>query len=56
MQGIVLRLHDRPAQRERKLKSVIAALDSMPVLDESLLTLGAWIARYYLAPLGEVYR
>ena len=54
LQGIVLRLHDQPPSR--KLKSVIAALDSMPVLDESLLTLGAWIARYYLAPLGEVYR
>ena len=54
MQGIVLRLHDQPPSR--KLKSVIAALDSVPVLDDSLLTLGAWIARYYLAPLGEVYR
>ena len=31
-------------------------LDSTPVLDESLLALGRWIARYYLAPLGEVYR
>ena len=56
LQGIVLRLHDEAPSAHVKLKSVIAALDSTPVLDESLLALGAWIARYYLAPLGEVYR
>ncbi len=56
LQGIVLRLHDDAPSARVKLKSVIAALDSVPVLDESLLALGAWIARYYLAPLGEVYR
>ena len=56
LQGIVLRLHDEAPSGNVKLKSVIAALDSTPVLDESLLALGAWIARYYLAPLGEVYR
>ncbi len=26
------------------------------MLDENLLALGQWIARYYLAPIGEVYR
>ncbi len=56
LQGIVLRLHDEAPAAKVKLKSVIAALDSTPVLDENLLALGAWIARYYLAPLGEVYR
>ena len=56
LQGIVLRLHDETPGGNVKLKSVIAALDSTAVLDENLLALGAWIARYYLAPLGEVYR
>src|SRR4029077_10608138 len=27
-----------------------------PVLDEQLLRLGRWIADYYLAPVGEVFR
>jgi primosomal protein N' (replication factor Y) len=31
-------------------------LDVAPVLDDQLLRLGRWIADYYLAPLGEVFR
>ena len=31
-------------------------LDSVPVLDDQLLALGRWIADYYLAPIGEVFR
>ena len=31
-------------------------LDATPVLDEQLLQLGRWIADYYLAPIGEVFR
>ena len=31
-------------------------LDPAPVLDEQLMRLGKWIADYYLAPLGEVFR
>jgi primosomal protein N' (replication factor Y) len=52
--GIVVELHDRPPQV--KTKKVIEALDLVPVLDERLLKLGKWIADYYLAPLGEVFR
>jgi primosomal protein N' (replication factor Y) len=52
--GIVVELHDRPPQV--KTKKVIEALDLVPVLDEHLLKLGKWIADYYLAPLGEVFR
>lgn len=37
-------------------KPVISVLDSEPVLSPELLTLGMWIAEYYLAPLGEVFR
>jgi primosomal protein N' (replication factor Y) len=31
-------------------------LDSAPVLDQPLIRLGQWIADYYLAPVGEVFR
>ena len=54
MSGIVVELHDRPPQV--KTKKVTEALDLSPVLDEQLLRLGKWIADYYLAPLGEVFR
>ena len=37
-------------------KPVIEVIDSEPVLSPELLTLGMWIADYYLAPLGEVFR
>jgi primosomal protein N' (replication factor Y) len=54
MSGIVVELHDREPQV--KTKKVIEALDLSPVLDEQLLKLGQWIADYYLAPMGEVFR
>ncbi len=54
LSGVVVELHDRPPQV--KTKKVIEALDLSPVLDEQLLKLGKWIADYYLAPLGEVFR
>src|SRR5258706_5104198 len=52
--GIVVELHDR--EPSVKTKSILSALDVSPVLDEQLLRLGRWIADYYLAPLGEVFR
>ncbi len=54
MSGIVVELHDRPPQV--KTKKVIEALDLAPVLNEHLLKLGKWIADYYFAPVGEVFR
>jgi primosomal protein N' (replication factor Y) (superfamily II helicase) len=64
LSGIVVELHDRPPQvltsqstaSQVKIKKVIEALDLSPVLDEHLLKLGKWIADYYLAPVGEVFR
>ncbi|MGA8442035.1 MAG: primosomal protein N' [Candidatus Sulfotelmatobacter sp.] len=54
MTGIVMELHDRkPAVT---IKNVLNVLDDAPVLDDQLLRLGRWIADYYLAPLGEVFR
>jgi primosomal protein N' (replication factor Y) len=52
--GIVVALHDRPPKVEAK--KVLAVLDAEPVLDAHLMRLGEWIAHYYLAPLGEVFR
>jgi primosomal protein N' (replication factor Y) (superfamily II helicase) len=37
-------------------RPVIQVLDAGPVLSPELLTLGMWIAEYYLSPLGEVFR
>jgi primosomal protein N' (replication factor Y) (superfamily II helicase) len=57
MSGIVVELHDRPPQvKTQQIKKVIETLDLTPVLDEQLLKLGKWIADYYLAPAGEVFR
>ena len=54
MSGVVVEIHDRkPAV---KTKGVLNVLDSAPVLDEQLMRLAKWIADYYLAPLGEVFR
>jgi primosomal protein N' (replication factor Y) (superfamily II helicase) len=52
--GIVVELHDR--EPSIKIKPVLSVLDTSPVLDDQLLRLGRWIADYYLAPLGEVFR
>ncbi len=38
------------------LRDILRVLDSEPVLSPELLTLGLWIAEYYLAPPGEVFR
>src|SRR5260370_4863078 len=57
MSGIVVKLHDRPPQvRAQQIKKVLEARDLEPVLDEQLLKLGRWIADYYLAAVGEVFR
>ena len=52
--GIVTELHGRAPRFQAK--DVVSALDNTPLLDEQLLRLGRWIADYYLAPLGEVFR
>src|SRR5580693_8727061 len=54
MSGVVTALHDRAPKVQAK--NVLSVLDVTPVLDEQLMRLGKWIADYYLAPLGEVFR
>jgi len=52
--GVILRCHDdRP---EMATREALRLVDSEPVLDAELLSLGRWIANYYCAPLGEVLR
>ena len=54
MTGVILRCHDeRPAMATRE---ALRLIDSEPVLDAELLTLGRWISGYYCAPLGDVLR
>ena len=52
--GVVTALHDRAPSMQAK--TVIEVLDTEPVLDEGLMKLGQWIAGYYLAPIGDVFR
>src|SRR6202453_1123561 len=54
LSGVVTALHDRAPKVQTK--NVLSVLDAVPVLDDQLLRLGKWIADYYLAPLGEVFR
>src|ERR1700683_44517 len=54
MTGVMVELYDRTPSG--KTKTVLGVLDVSPVLDDQLLRLGRWIADYYLAPIGEVFR
>src|SRR5580704_11804440 len=54
MSGVVTALHDRAPKVPAK--NIVSVLDAVPVLDGQLVQLGKWIADYYLAPLGEVFR
>ena len=54
MIGVVTRLHDEAPPVEARLLE--AVLDQEPILNPELMELAAWIAQYYVAPLGEVLR
>ncbi len=54
LSGVVTALHDTKPQVATK--KVLQVLDRQPVLDDELRKLAEWIAGYYIAPLGEVYR
>ena len=38
------------------VRDILRVVDPEPILSPELLTLGLWIAEYYLAPVGEVFR
>ena len=46
----------REAPPGSKLREIQKCLDLAPALTPKLLELGQWIASYYVAPIGEVYR
>ncbi|HEV2494483.1 MAG TPA: primosomal protein N' [Terriglobia bacterium] len=39
-----------------KVREILRVVDPVPLLSAELLTLGLWIADYYVAPVGEVFR
>jgi primosomal protein N' (replication factor Y) len=55
MIGVVVEYvpHARPATKIREIAKV---MDFLPALTPKLMELAHWIAGYYLAPIGEVYR
>src|SRR5579859_1539639 len=53
--GVVMSVHGaKPTDFEAK--PIETVLDAEPLLSDQLLELAAWMAQYYLAPLGEVLR
>src|SRR5450631_2459134 len=55
MVGVVVDLPARPPEKT-KIREIGQVLDVIPALTPSLIELGHWIAAYYLAPIGEVFR
>ena len=53
--GVVVDLADTPPA-ETKIRDVVKVLDLIPALTPKLIELAHWIAGYYLAPIGEVFR
>jgi primosomal protein N' (replication factor Y) len=53
--GVVLELANR-APEGTKVKPISEVLDPIPALPPKLLELGRWVADYYVAPIGEVFR
>jgi len=53
--GVVVELTDTPPEGT-KIREISRALDLLPALPPKLLELGQWIAGYYLAPIGEIFR
>jgi primosomal protein N' (replication factor Y) (superfamily II helicase) len=55
MVGVIVELTDNAPEGAR-IREITKALDSVPALTPKLIELGQWIANYYLAPVGEVFR
>src|SRR5215467_12790453 len=53
--GVVIeRVEKAPA--DTRLREITRVIDVIPALTPKLLELGQWVANYYLAPIGEVFR
>src|SRR6266436_6420835 len=55
MVGVVVELVENAPERT-KIREITRVLDFVPALTPKLIELAHWIAGYYLAPLGEVFR
>ena len=55
MVGVVVEM-TATAPQGTKIREIQKVLDLLPVLTPKLLELGQWVANYYLAPVGEVFR
>src|SRR5450432_1081828 len=55
MVGVVVDLPAHPPEKTT-IREISQVLDVIPALTPSLIELGHWIAAYYLAPVGEVFR
>jgi primosomal protein N' (replication factor Y) len=55
MVGVVVELAES-APQGTKIREITKVLDVRPALTPKLIELGHWIAGYYLAPVGEVFR
>ena len=53
--GVVVRLGEKPPAGAQ-IRNVSRLLDALPALTEKLVELGEWVAKYYVAPVGEVFR
>src|SRR4030095_438772 len=53
--GVITEFIETPPEGT-KLREIQKSLDVVPALHPKLLELGQWIASYYVAPIGEVYR
>ena len=53
--GVVVELTEH-APADTKIREITKALDREPALTPKLIELGHWIANYYLAPVGEMFR
>ncbi len=53
--GVVIDL-PTSAPQNTKIRDITKSIDHTPALTPKLIELGQWIANYYLAPVGEVFR
>ncbi|HVN09101.1 MAG TPA: primosomal protein N', partial [Patescibacteria group bacterium] len=53
--GVVLAIAHGAAEREG-VREISEVLDAEPALTPAMIELGRWVASYYLAPVGEVFR
>jgi primosomal protein N' (replication factor Y) (superfamily II helicase) len=57
--GVVVEMAEHAPElsaKSAKIREISKSLDLIPALTPKLIELGRWIAGYYLAPVGEVFR